>query len=89
MLFLIDFRNAFISVPLNISDIEPEEDSDTDKSEELNMSIQIYLVFEREYKEFIIIDINFNTTKNDDEKYPYKENNLYFEPNNVGHYNII
>ncbi len=35
----IDFKNIFILVPLNISDIEPEEDSDTNESEELNADI--------------------------------------------------
>ncbi len=35
----IDFGNIFISVPLNTSDIEPEEDSDIDESKEFNISI--------------------------------------------------
>jgi len=39
MLSPIDFGNVFISTPLNISDIEPEEDLDTDKSEEFNTDI--------------------------------------------------
>src|SRR6266699_6654332 len=31
ILSLIDFKNAFISISLNISDIEPKEELDTDK----------------------------------------------------------
>ncbi len=47
------------------------------------------MVFEKEYEEFIIIDINFSTIKNDDEEHLYKENDLYFEPNNIGYHGII
>ena len=39
MLSPIDFGNAFISIPLNISDIEPKEDSDTNELEEFNTDI--------------------------------------------------
>jgi len=35
----IDFENVFISTPLNISDIELKEDSDTDELENFNISI--------------------------------------------------
>ncbi len=49
----------------------------------------MYLAFEKEHKEFIVIKINFNTVKNNDEEYLYNEDNLYFESNNVGYNNII
>ena len=39
MLSFIDFGNVFISIPLNILDIELEEDSDTDESEEFNADV--------------------------------------------------
>ena len=89
MLSPIDFGNVFISTPLNISDIEPEEDLDTDKSEEFNTDIQIYLTPEKEHKEFTVIDVNLNTAKNDDEEYLYEEDDPYFEPNNAGYHDII
>ncbi len=41
------------------------------------------------YKEFIIIEINPNTIKRDDEKHFYNEDDLYLESNNVRYYNII
>ena len=34
-----DFRNVFISIPLDISDIEVEKDLDIDKSENFNIDI--------------------------------------------------
>jgi len=39
MISPIDFRNAFISIPLNILDIEPEKKTNIDISEEFNISI--------------------------------------------------
>src|SRR6266566_1193451 len=36
-----------------------------------------------------MININLNTTRNDGEKHLYKEDNLYFESNNVRYYGII
>jgi len=36
-----------------------------------------------------VIDVNLNTTRNDEEEYPYEENDLYLEPNNVEHHSII
>ncbi len=39
MLLSIDFRNVFISISLNILNIEPEEDSDIDESEKFNIDI--------------------------------------------------
>jgi len=39
MLFSIDFGNAFISISLNILDIELKKDSDIDKSEEFNIGV--------------------------------------------------
>ena len=35
------------------------------------------------------MDINLNTAKNDNKKYLYKKDDLYFEFNNVEHYNIV
>ncbi len=89
MLFSIDFENVFISIPLNILDIEPKEDSEIDESEEFNADIQIYFAFEREYKEFIMIDVNLNTVRNDSEKYLYDKDDLYLESNNIKYYGII
>ena len=88
ILLFINFGNIFISIFLDILDIEAEEDLDTDESENFNVDIQIYLAFEREYKEFIVIRVNLNTVRNDDEEYLYNENDLYFEPNNIGYDNI-
>ncbi len=39
MLFLIDFGNVFILIPLNILNIEQKEDLDTDESENFNVDI--------------------------------------------------
>jgi len=39
MIFPIDFGSAFISISLNVSNIEPEEEIDIDKSEEFNISV--------------------------------------------------
>ncbi len=89
MISPIDFGNVFISVFLNISNIELKEDSDTDKLEEFNMDIWIYLASEGEYEEFTIIDVNLNITKNDDEEHLYEEDDPYLESNNIGHYNIV
>ncbi len=50
MLSPIDFGNIFISVSLNASDIEPEEDSDIDESEEFNTDVWIDLISEGEYE---------------------------------------
>ncbi len=89
MLLFINFENAFVLISLNISNIELEEDSDINESENFNVSIKIYLAFEREYKEFIVIRVNFNIIKKNDEKYPYDKDDLYLKPNNIGYYNII
>jgi len=70
-------------------DIEPKENSDIDESEEFNVDIWIYLVFEGEYKEFMVIDVNLSIIRNDDEEYLYEKDDPYFESNNVEHYSII
>ncbi len=88
-LLFIDFGSVFILVSLNISDIELEEDSDTDKSENFNVGIQTYLIFEEEHEEFIVIKVNLNIVKRDNEEYLYNEDNLYLEFNNVGYDSII
>ncbi len=89
MSFLFNFKDIFISISLDISDIEAEEDSNIDELENFNISIQMYLVFEREYEEFIIIKVNFNIVKNDSEEYLYNEDDLYLESNNIGYDGII
>ncbi len=89
ILFSIDFGDTFISVSLNIFDIEPEKDLNIDESENFNVNVQIYLVFEGEYKEFIVIRVNLNTTKRDNKEYPYNKDDFYLEPNNIGYHNII
>ena len=35
------------------------------------------------------MDINLNITKNNNEEHLYNKDNLYLEPNNIRHYNII
>ena len=47
------------------------------------------MIFEREYKEFIIIKVNLNTIKNNNEEYSYDEDDFYLEPNNIGYDDII
>ncbi len=39
MLLFFDFKNVFISILLNIFNIEAEKDSDIDKLENFNVSI--------------------------------------------------
>ncbi len=73
MLLLINFKNIFISILLNVSNIELKENSNTDESENFNTDVQIYLTPKRKYKKFIIIKVNFNITKRDGEEYPYKK----------------
>ena len=46
-------------------------------------------MFKREYKEFTVIKVNLNITRKNDKEYPYNEDNLYFEFNNVGYNSII
>ncbi len=46
-------------------------------------------MFEREYKEFIVIGVNLNIAKNNGEEYPYDEDNFYFEFNNAGYNDIV
>ncbi len=89
MLFFIDFKNVFILIFLNVLDIELKEDSDTDELKEFNINVQTYLVFKGEHEEFTVIKINFNIAKNNREEYPYDEDDLYLESNNVGYHSII
>ena len=89
MPFSINFGNVFITISLNILDIEAKENLDIDKSENFNVNVQIYLVFEREYKEFTVIKVNLNIIKNDSKKHLYNKDDPYLEPNNVGYNNII
>ncbi len=89
ILFLINFGNIFVSISLDILDIEVEEDLDINKSENFNIDVQMYLVFKREYKEFIIIEINFNIIRKDNKKHFYNKDNLYFKFNNIRYNNII
>jgi len=49
----------------------------------------MYLISEREYKEFIVIGINLNIVRNDGEEYLYNEDDFYLESNNVGYNGII
>ena len=84
-----NFGNVFISISLDISDIEAEEDSNINELENFNISIQIHLSPEGEYEEFTVIGVNLNTIRNDGEEYLYNEDDLYFESNNVGYNGII
>ena len=49
----------------------------------------MHLAFEKEYKEFTIIKVNFNIVKKDNEKHLYEKDDPYLELNNTRHYNII
>jgi len=49
----------------------------------------MYLMFEKEYKEFIIIKVNLNIVKRDGEEYLYNEDDSYLKLNNIRYYNII
>ncbi len=89
ILFFFDFENTFISISLNILNIELKKESDINESENFNIDIQIYLTFKKEYKEFIIIGVNLNIVKRDNEEYPYNKNDLYFKFNNVKYHGII
>ena len=84
-----DFENVFISISLDISDIEVKKDSNINELENFNVNIQIYLIFKKEYKEFTIIKVNFNTIRNNNEEYQYNKDDFYLEFNNTGYNNII
>ncbi len=43
----------------------------------------------REYKEFIVIRVNLNIIRNNNEEYLYNEDNPYLESNNTGYNGII
>ncbi len=47
------------------------------------------MAFEKKYKEFTVIGVNFNIIKNDGEEHLYDKDDLYLEFNNVGYNNII
>jgi len=49
----------------------------------------MYLTFKKEYKEFIVIKVNFNIVRNNGEEHLYNKNDFYFESNNVGYNDII
>ncbi len=89
MPFILDYNNTFISIPLNVSDIEQEKELDTDESEEFNADVQTHLAPEGEHKEFTVIRVNLNTARNNGEEHPYNEDDPYLEPNNVKHHSII
>ncbi len=46
-------------------------------------------MFEKEYKEFIVIRVNLNIVKNNGEEYPYNKDDLYLKFNNIRYNNII
>ncbi len=46
-------------------------------------------MFKRKYKEFIIIEVNLNIVKNNNKKYLYNKDDLYFKSNNIKYNNII
>ena len=47
------------------------------------------MALKKEYKEFIVIEFNFNITKNDGEEHLYNEDDFYFKLNNTKYNNII
>ncbi len=73
MLFLFNFGNIFVIISLNILNIELIEDLNKDKLKNFNIRIQIYLMFKREYKEFIIIKINLNIIKRNNKNFFIKK----------------
>ncbi len=85
----LNFKDTFVSIPLNILDIEVEEDLNIDKSKNFNIGIQTYLTSKRKHKEFTIIKVNLNIIKNDNKEHLYNEDDLYLKPNNTGHNDII
>ncbi len=89
MLLFINFGNVFISISLDIFNIEVEEDSDIDESENFNVGIQIHLAFEGKYEEFIVIRVNLSIIKGNEKEHLYKEDDLYFKFNNVRYNSII
>ncbi len=89
ILLFFDFKDIFILILLNISNIEAKEDSNIDKLENFNINIQIYLTFKKKHKEFIIIKVNLNIVKNNNEKHLYNKDDFYFESKNVRYNNII
>ncbi len=44
---------------------------------------------EKEYEEFIVIRVNLNIIKEDNEEYLYNEDDPYLEPNNIRYNGII
>ncbi len=42
-----------------------------------------------EREEFITMEINFNAIRKDSKERSYKENDLYFEPNNMGYHGVV
>ncbi len=89
MLLSFNFENVFISILLDISNIETEKKSNINESENFNVDIWTYLIFKKKHEEITIIKINLNIIKNDNEEYLYNKNDLYLEPNNVGYNGII
>ena len=47
------------------------------------------MVFEGEYEEFIVIEVNLNTIRRDDKEHFYNKDDLYFEFNNIEYNDII
>ncbi len=88
-LLSFNFKNTFISIPLNVFNIEAEEESDIDELENFNTDIWIYLTLERKHEKFIVIGVNLNIVRNDGKEYPYNENDLYLKLNNAGYNDII
>ena len=77
---------------MNISNIEKEpksEESDIDESKDFNVDVWMYLAFEKENEEFTVIRVNLNITRQSNKEHLYKENDFYFELNNIRYYSII
>ena len=87
--FPFNLENIFVTIPLDISDIELKEDLDIDESKNFNTDIQTYLTFKREHKKFTIIKVNLNIARENNKEHLYNKNDLYLELNNIGYNNII
>ncbi len=49
----------------------------------------MHLAFKGEHEEFTVIRVNLSIVRGNDEEHLYNKNDLYFEPNNAGHHNIV
>ena len=63
--------------------------SDTDESKDFNIGVWTHLALKGKHKEFTVIRVNLSIARNNNEEYPYNEDDLYLEFNNVRYNSII